>query len=73
MNEQDKDLTAFEEYLFSFMNEATPSTPLTSDEVIAILNSYGPPEEISAKERDQTVQRMKEAHARRSCSCRKNC
>ncbi|MCI0691861.1 hypothetical protein L0337_07615 [candidate division KSB1 bacterium] len=65
MNAQDKNLTAFEEYLFSFMNEATPSTPLTGDEVVAILNNYGPPEEVSAEESEQAVQRMKKAHARR--------
>jgi hypothetical protein len=65
MNEQDKDLATFEEYLFSFMNEATPSTPLTGDEVVAILNNYGPPEEVSAEERERAVQHMKEAHARR--------
>lgn len=66
MNAQDKELAAFEEYLFSFMNEATPSTPLTGDEVFAILNNYGPPEEISSEEKEQAVQRMKEAHARRT-------
>jgi hypothetical protein len=47
------------------MNEATPSTPLTGDEVVAILTNYGPPEEVSAEEGEGAVQRMKEAHARR--------
>jgi hypothetical protein len=65
MTTQDKELAAFKEYLFSFMNEATPSTPLSGDEVMTILNNYGPPEEVSAEEREQAVQRMKEAHARR--------
>jgi len=65
MDKQDKELAAFEKYLLSFMNEATPSTPLTGDEVIAILNNYGPPKEVSAEEREQAVQRMKETRARR--------
>ena len=65
MNEQDKDLAAFEEYLFSFMNEATASTPLTDDEVVAILENYGPPEEISLQEKEQAFKRMSEARRRR--------
>ncbi len=88
MKEQDKELADFEEYLISFMNEVTPSTPLTGDEVIAILNNCGSPEKVSSEESEQAVQRMKEAHARRveaaskmqkpmnlrrSCSCRENC
>jgi hypothetical protein len=65
MNEQEKDLVAFEEYLFSFMNDATKSTPLTNDEVIAILQNYGPPEEVSQEEKEHLVKLMKETHLRR--------
>ncbi|MDZ7288952.1 MAG: hypothetical protein ONB44_01080 [candidate division KSB1 bacterium] len=71
MSEQDKDLAAFEEYLFSFMNDATPSTPLTNEEVVAILQNYGPPEEVSSEEKEQIVKLMKEAHGRRMEIARK--
>jgi hypothetical protein len=62
--EFNRDLAAFEEYLFSFMTESTASTPLTNDEVIAILQNYGPPEKPSAEEKEQLVRRMKETHER---------
>lgn len=71
MKEKDKDLAAFEEYLFSFMNDATESTALTNDEVIAILQNDGPPEKISPEEREQAVKLMKEAHERRMEVARK--
>lgn len=72
MKEQEKDLAAFEEYLFSFMNDATESKPLTTDEVVAILQSYGPPEAISSEEQEQFVGLMKEAHNRRMKIARRN-
>jgi hypothetical protein len=65
MHEQEKDLVAFEEYLFSFMNDATKSTPLTNDEVVAILQNYGPPEEVSQEEKEHLVKLMKETNMQR--------
>jgi hypothetical protein len=62
---EDKDLADFETYLFSFMNDATESTPLTNDEVIAILQNYGPPEEVSQEEKEHLVKLMKETNLRR--------
>jgi hypothetical protein len=71
MYEQEKDLVAFEEYLFSFMNDATKSTPLTNDEVVAILQNYGPPEGVSQEEKEHVVKLMKETHTRRTELARK--
>ncbi len=71
MHEQEKDLVAFEEYLFSFMNDATKSTPLTNDEVVAILQNYGPPEEVSQEEKEHLVKLMKETDIRRNELARK--
>lgn len=71
MKEKDKDLAAFEEYLFSFMNDATPSIPLTNDEVVAILQNYGPPEKVAPEEKEQIVKLMKETHSRRMEIARK--
>lgn len=65
MNTRDKDLAIFEEYLFSFMNDETPSTPLNNDEVAAILENYAPLEEPAAEEKEEIVKIMKEAHERR--------
>jgi hypothetical protein len=72
MNEyDDKELADFEAYLFSFMNDATKSTPLTNDEVVAILQNYGPPEEASPEEKEHLVTLLKEIHARRKEIARK--
>jgi len=71
MYEQENDLAAFEEYLFSFMNDATESTPLTNDEVVAILQNYGPPEEVSREEKEHIVKLMKETNMRRMELARK--
>lgn len=71
MHEQEKDLVAFEEYLFSFMNDATESIPLTNDEVIAILQNYGSPEEVSQEEKEHLVKLMKETNMRRNELARK--
>ncbi len=60
MHEQEKDLVAFEAYLFSFMNDATKSTPLTNDEVVAILQNYGPPEEVSPEEKEHLITLLNE-------------
>ena len=66
MNEyDDKAVADFETYLFSFMNDATPSSPLTNDEVIALLQNYGPPEEVAPEEKEHLVKLMKEANTRR--------
>jgi len=66
MNEyDDKEVAVFEAYLFSFMNDATKSTPLTNDEVVAILQNYGPPEEVSPGEKEHLVKLMKETNMRR--------
>jgi hypothetical protein len=62
---ENKDLADFETYLFSFMNDATESTPLTNDEVIAILQNYGPPEEVAQEEKEHLVKLMKETNLRR--------
>jgi hypothetical protein len=62
---EDKELADFETYLFSFMNDATESTPLTNDEVIAILQNYGPPEEVAQEEKEHLVKLMKETNLRR--------
>ncbi|GEM_PF-4760876 len=68
---EDKGLADFETYLFSFMNDATESTPLTNDEVIAILQNYGPPEEVSQEEKEHLVKLMKETNLRRMELARK--
>lgn len=65
MNTRDKDLAAFEEYLFSFMNDATPGIPLTDAEVIAILQNDDSPEEPAAEEKEQILKSMKAAYERR--------
>ena len=65
MAQEDKDWAAFEKYLFSFMNEDTPRIPLTNDEVIAILESYGPPAEVSEEAEERVVKLMKTAYERR--------
>jgi hypothetical protein len=65
MNTRDKDLAAFEEYLFSFMNDETPGMPLNNDEVVAILENYAPLEEPAAEEKEQIIKIMKAAHERR--------
>jgi len=66
MNEyDDKEVADFEAYLFSFMNDATKSAPLTNDEVVAILQNYGPPEEVSQEEKEHLVKLMKETNMRR--------
>lgn len=66
MNEYDDQAVAdFEAYLFSFMNDATPSSPLANDEVIALLQNYGPPEEVAPEEKERLVKLMKEANTRR--------
>jgi hypothetical protein len=62
---EDKDVADFEAYLFSFMNDATKSTPLTNEEVVAILQNYGPPEEVSPEEKEHLVKLMKETNMRR--------
>jgi len=61
----DKEVADFEAYLFSFMNDATASMPLTNDEVVAILQNYGPPEEVSQEEKEHLVKLMKETNMRR--------
>jgi hypothetical protein len=68
---EDKDMADFEAYLFSFMNDATKSTPLTNDEVVAILQNYGPPEEVSQEETEHVVKLMKETNLRRVALARK--
>jgi hypothetical protein len=68
---EDKDLADFETYLFSFMSDATESTPLTNDEVVAILQNYGPPEEVSQEEKEHLVTLMKKTHSRRMEIARK--
>jgi hypothetical protein len=68
---EDKDVADFEAYLFSFMNDATPSTPLTNSEVVAILQNYGPPEEVAQEEKEHVVKLMKETHARQTALARK--
>ena len=68
---EDKELADFETYLFSFMNDATESTPLTNDEVIAILQNYGPPEEVAQEEKEHLVKLMKETNMRRTELARK--
>jgi hypothetical protein len=66
MNEyDDKAVADFEAYLFSFMNDATPSSPLTNAEVIALLQNYGPPEEVAPEEKEHIVKLMQEANTRR--------
>ncbi|MDZ7361610.1 MAG: hypothetical protein ONB46_12935 [candidate division KSB1 bacterium] len=46
------------------MNDATKSTPLTNDEVVAILQNYGPPEEVSQEEKEHLVKLMTETSVR---------
>jgi len=71
MKTRDKDLAAFEKYLFSFMSEATPSTPLTNEEVVAILQNDDSPEEPTAEEKEQIIKIMKQTHERRKYVKRK--
>ena len=60
------ELRAFEQQLFSFMNEAQPRTPLTAAEVAAIFKNYGPPEDIEAEEKEHLVNLMKAAHEKKA-------
>ncbi|MGH7494704.1 MAG: hypothetical protein ACREOO_20220 [bacterium] len=65
MNAQDKDLPAFAEYLSALVKNSKESKPLTTEESVAILQNYGPPEEISSEEREKMIKLMKVAHKRR--------
>lgn len=60
-----KKLSDFEEFLNRIVSEGAETTPFSGEEVIKILNNFGPPEEVDEAEKEKLTALMKKTHERR--------